>query len=109
MDILTVVGLYALAALAVAVTIGAAATVRRAALDISRARDLTSTVTTLADEISAVRLSLKKLNSRAGMRELRERANGKEGPPDWRSDPEGFRSWARGRYGVGPPKTVEDD
>lgn len=39
---------------------------------------------------------MKRLHSRAGMREIRERRNGAapdspDGVPDWRTDPEGYR------------------
>lgn len=75
--------------------------VRRIYLDAERARDLAERVLLLEDEGSSLRRSLKLLNSRAGMRELRER-RGRNGAgeeiPDWQTDPEGFRTAARQQY-----------
>jgi hypothetical protein len=75
--------------------------VRRIFLDAHQVRGLAGRLAVLDDELSDMRMSLKRLHSRAGMRELRERrsSNGaSEEIPDWQTDPEGFRAAARAEY-----------
>lgn len=71
--------------------------VRRMILDIRKARDLTGEVVELQTDLEALRQSVKRLHSRAGMREIREaRANG-DRPPDWQKDAEGFLRYHQAR------------
>lgn len=50
--------------------------------------------------------SLKRLHSRAGMREVRDqRGNGKLGPPDPLTDPEGWKKYMRAKHGLFPTKS----
>lgn len=71
---------------------------RRWYLDVRRARDLTGDVAELTDSLAALAGSVKRLHSRAGMREIRAARAGEdlESPtregrcPDWRKDPQGW-------------------
>lgn len=76
--------------------------VRQLVLAIRRAHDLADDVRALAERLEGVERSLKRLHSRAGMREVRERrANG--AIPDWRDDPEGYRAAKEAELGIGKP------
>lgn len=82
--------------------------IRRTVVDISAAQARVRKAADLADELQlamerldGVERSLKRLHSRAGMRELRERrANGGGGAPDWRDDPEGYRQHMERELGI---------
>lgn len=66
-----------------------------------RALDLEGRLTELEADCEAIRQSLKRLHSRAGMRELREKRGQTVGDneiPDWQADPEQFRAWARRQH-----------
>jgi hypothetical protein len=53
------------------------------------------------DRVESLHLSLKKLHSRAGMREVREkRGRGDDDIPDSREDPEGWKRAMRAKYGL---------
>ena len=91
--------------------------IRRTALEISEARDLAKraarVLPDLADfeeRLDALAVSLKRLHSRAGMRELRERSQngGADREPDWRKDPEGFRSFHERRLRMQKGDAVAD-
>lgn len=75
--------------------------VRLTALDIWAAHARAKPIGEIRDDLNlclermhAAEQSLKRLHSRAGMRELRERKSARSGTdeePDWRTDPTGFR------------------
>ena len=65
------------------------------------ARDLEARIIDLEEAAESMRVSLKKLHSRAGMRELREKralTDSSQETPDWRTDPEAFRAAARRQH-----------
>lgn len=79
-------------------------TFRRTVLDFRRAQesakrlgDLPDGIRELEERIDSVERSLKRLHSRAGMREVRERRAGLAEGPDWRADPDGFRRYWESR------------
>lgn len=59
----------------------------------------------LNERVDGCEKSLKRLHSRAGMREVRERRHGSNGAvPDWRDDPEGYRLHMESQLGISGPK-----
>ena len=77
--------------------------IRRTVLAIQRARDLADDLRIVEERIEGCEKSLKRLHSRAGMREVRERRNGGApgSVPDWRDDPEGYRTAMESNLGIG--------
>jgi len=78
---------------------------RTAAARFRKYAELHAELVELMDRVEGAEKSLKRLHSRAGMREVRE-ARGGNKLPDWRDDPEGFRKAAEAqlpaaRYGKG--------
>lgn len=96
----------ALVAVWVGTGIACVRAVRRKSLAISRAHDLTGTVLELSDELASLRKSLKKLHSRAGMRELRARGDSFDSNDSELVDDDQratLRDRLRAAYGITPP------
>jgi len=80
----------------------AVADARRAVLDAARPHDLADLAQEALERVSDLEASVRRLHSRAGMREVRERR--KNGIPDDRPDPESqpeaWRAWAAKQRGL---------
>jgi hypothetical protein len=76
--------------------------IRKAALKMEPAHRLSDRLAVLEDSHESLRMLVKRLNARAGMREAREAKHEKveeraNGEPDWRAKPEQWLTWAQER------------
>jgi len=88
---------------------------KQSALDrIQRFGDLADEIRDLDDRVQSLDKSLKRLHSRAGMREVRERRGQNGAAPNWQTDPHGWLAYAEKKLGIGsqrpvPPPNDEED